>query len=122
MSSSTEQSAVPELARELREYERLLATLLQEPGDAALHGELSERFGRMQLQAQLLPGLTVTWTELLVSRADLLHALWSEAVPARGGAHVAACHARHRALIEQMVRACTRDTEQAAGRSPPQAA
>jgi len=107
MSHSNEQAAAAaQLARALREYDRLLGTLLQGPWDAELYRELSDQFDRMQLQVQLLPRLTLAWTELLISRAELLHALWSRAVPARVDGRVAAYHAHHRALVEAMLRAC----------------
>jgi hypothetical protein len=107
ISHSPEQAAIAsELERQLRAYEEDLRGLLQGRWDPELYRALSDRFDAMQMQATLLPKLAAGWTELLITRLDLLNALWSPNSPARVNGKVVAYHARHRVLIEEVRRKC----------------
>jgi hypothetical protein len=107
ISHSPEQAAIAsDLAQTLAEYEAGLRDLLQRRWDPDLYRYLSDQFDRMQMQAMLLPKLTSTWSELLISRVDLTHALWACSSPSRINGKVVALHAKHRVLIEEMRSKC----------------
>jgi hypothetical protein len=107
ISHSPEQAAIAsDLAQALAEYEAGLRDLLQRRWDPDLYRYLSDQFDRMQMQAMLLPKLTSTWSELLISRVDLTHALWACSSPSRINGKVVALHAKHRVLIEEMRDKC----------------
>jgi hypothetical protein len=107
MSHSPEQAAVAsELVRELTAYEDGLRELLQRHWDPELYRALSDRFDAMQMQATLLPKLAASWTELLITRVELTHALWALSSPTRVNGKVVAYHARHQVQIEEVRRKC----------------
>ncbi|MEJ8839829.1 hypothetical protein [Ramlibacter sp. AN1133] len=107
ISHSPEQAAIAsELERQLTAYEDGLRELLQRRWDPELYRELSDRFDGMQMQATLLPKLAASWTELLITRVDLTHALWALSSPSRVNGKVVAYHARHKVLIEEVRRKC----------------
>lgn len=106
---SPEQVAIAsQLATELAEYQAGLAQLLAGHWDADLYREVSERFDRMQMYAQALPQVGMSWSELLISRVDLTRALWDTRTPARVDGLVAAMYAQHQVLIREVVRRCMR--------------
>lgn len=106
-SHSPEQAAIArQLSQELRTYDDKLRELLQRRWDPELYRELSDRFDDMQMQAQLLPALAASWTDLLISRVDLTHALWMLSAPSRINGRVVAYHAQHRVLIEEVRGKC----------------
>src|SRR5215212_2423976 len=105
ISHSPEQAAIASgLARQLTEYEDGLGELLQRHWDPELYRELSNRFDEMQMQATSLPRLASSWTELLITRVELTHALWTLTAPSRVNGKVVAYHARHKLLIEEVRR------------------
>lgn len=107
LSHSPEQAAIAAVIdRELGEYEAGLRELLQRHWDPDLYRHLSDLFDDMQMKAGLLPKLTSRWSELLITRVDLTHALWSMSCPARINGKVVAFHARHVVLIEEVRRKC----------------
>lgn len=107
MSHSPEQAAIASaLVRELTAYEDGLRDLLLQQWDPEKYRALSDRFDEMQMQATLLPKLGVSWTELLITRVDLMHALWSFTAPSRINGKVVALHARHKVRIEEVRRKC----------------
>ena len=106
-SHSPEQAAIAsELVRQLTEYEDGLRELLQRRWDPELYRALSDRFDDMQMHATLLPKLAASWTELLITRVDLAHALWTQTSPSRVNGKVVAYHARHKVLLEEVRRKC----------------
>lgn len=106
-SHSPEQAAIAsQLASELRSYDGKLRELLQRRWDPDLYRELSDQFDRMQMQAQSLPQLSASWTELLISRVELTHALWTLTAPSRINGRVVAHHAHHCLLIGEVMRKC----------------
>jgi DNA-binding GntR family transcriptional regulator len=110
-SPSAEQSAIAEqLAAELLAYREGLRQLLHRQWDPELYRELSERFDRMQMQASALPRLSMTWTEVLISRAELMHALWNLRTPTRINGRVQALHAQHEQLVDELLAKCGRYT------------
>ncbi|HET8744496.1 MAG TPA: hypothetical protein VFM98_02750 [Ramlibacter sp.] len=106
-SHSPEQAAIArQIAQELTAYEDGLRELLLRRWDPELYRALSDRFDRMQMQATLLPKLGASWTELLISRVDLMHALWTLSSPSRINGKVVAFHAKHTVLVEEVRRKC----------------
>lgn len=106
-SHSPEQACTAaQLAAELAGYEAGLQDLLQGHWDPDLYRNLSDAFDRMQLLATGLPRLGYGWTELLISRVELTHALWSVREPARVNGKVVALHERHRALLRGLRQEC----------------
>lgn len=107
ISHSPEQAAIAsKLCRDLEDYEQGLRDLLQRRWDPELYRSLSDRFDAMQMDATLLPKLGPSWTELLITRVDLMHALWSVSAPSRMNGKVVAFHAKHKVLIEEVRRKC----------------
>jgi hypothetical protein len=100
-SHSPQQAAIAsQLRTELADYERGLRRLLENRWDPDLYRALSDQFDRIQMFAESLPRLASTWTELLISRVDLMHALWTVRAPTRIDGRVVAFHARHKVMIE----------------------
>lgn len=110
-SPSAEQSAIAaELAADLFSYRQGLRQLLQGHWDPESYRRLCEQFDQIQMRAPGLPGLSVTWTEVLISRAELMHALWSPQAPGRISGRVEALHARHERRLEELLAKCARYT------------
>jgi hypothetical protein len=106
-SHSSEQAAIAkQLSQELRTYDEKLRELLHRRWDPELYRELSDQFDHMQMEAHLLPALASSWTDLLISRVDLTHALWTLSAPSRINGRVVAYHAQHRVLIEEVRSKC----------------
>jgi hypothetical protein len=106
-SHSPEQAAIAsELDAALAAYEAGLGELLQRRWDPELYRRLSDQFDAMQMEATLLPKLATCWTELLITRVDLTHALWTVSSPSRINGKVVAFHTRHRVQIEDVRRTC----------------
>lgn len=104
---SPEQAAVAgQLVAELTEYEDGLRELLHCRWDPELYRKLSDQFDRMQMRASLLPKLASSWTELLITRVDLTHALWSATPPGPMNGQVVAFHARHQVMVDEVRRKC----------------
>jgi hypothetical protein len=109
ISHSPEQAVIAtHLAEELVAYDRQLGELLHGSWDPGVYRALSDQFDRMQTMAQALPVLSSSWTELLISRVDLTHALWSLSTPTRINGRVRAYHARHGELVEEVRLKCLR--------------
>ena len=107
ISHSPEQAAIAsDLEQSLAEYETGLRDLLQRRWDPELYRYLSDQFDRMHMLATMLPKLTSTWSELLMSRVDLTHALWACSSPSRINGKVVALHAKHRVLIAEVRAKC----------------
>lgn len=100
-----------QLAAELEEYDRGLLELLEQRWDPELYRSLSDRFDRIEMLTNALPRLAGTWTEFLISRVDLTHALWSVRTPSRSSGKVVAVHAQHRAFVQQLLRLCSAYTQ-----------
>ena len=106
-SHSPEQAAVAsQLRAELTDYEAGLGRLLERRWDPELYRTLSDQFDRIQMYTQSLPRLAATWSELLISRVDLMHALWTVRAPTRINGRVVAFHARHKMRIEEARAKC----------------
>jgi hypothetical protein len=105
-SHSPEQASIAaQLAQDLAAYDEGMRRVVRGQWEPAFYRKLADQFDRMQMQASLLPRLTACWSELLISRVELTHALWT-AVPSGNQARVAACHARHRLLVARVQREC----------------
>jgi hypothetical protein len=101
LSHSPEQAAVAQqLEADLSAYERGMRELLQRRWDPDLYRELSDLFDRMHMRSTLLPRLALSWTELLITRVDLTHAMWSVTSPSRISGRVVALHAKHQVVLE----------------------
>jgi hypothetical protein len=106
-SHSPEQAAVAsQLRSELADYQAGLRRLLERRWDPELYRELSDQFDRIQMLSEALPRLASTWTELLISRVDLMHALWTVRAPTRINGRVVAFHARHHVMVEEARSKC----------------
>jgi hypothetical protein len=123
-SHSPQQSAIAaQLAVELSEYEAGLHRLLRERWDSALYRELSDRFDRMQMYAAALPHVAVSFSELLISRVELMQTLWgTPALPPDSS--MAARYAQHQTLVREVMRKCVRyltlpETPGVSGGNPP---
>ncbi|NML47209.1 hypothetical protein HHL11_25910 [Ramlibacter sp. G-1-2-2] len=104
-SHSPQQAAIAaQLTAEIGAYERELEGLIERRWDPELYRSVSDRFDRMQMYAESLPGLSTSWTELLISRVELMHALWTASSPSRMGGKVRACYAQHRELLAEVRR------------------
>ena len=107
-SHSPQQAAIAsQLSTELAGYEEGLHQLLERRWDPDLYRTLSDQFDRIQMYTDALPRLASTWTELLISRVDLMHALWTVRAPTRINGRVVALHARHKSMIEQVRSKCS---------------
>ena len=105
-SHSSEQATIAaQLALDLAEYDDGVRRLVRGQWEPAFYRYLADHFDRMHLKASMLPRLTVSWSELLISRVELTHALWS-AGPVGGKARIATCQTRHRLLIARAQREC----------------
>ena len=110
-SPSAEQNAIAmQLAAELHAYREGLRRLLQRQWDPEAYRRLSERFDHIQMQAEALPALSVVWTEVLISRAELMHALWNLRAPTRINGRVEALHARHEQRVDELLARCAKYT------------
>lgn len=108
-SPSAEQSAIAsQLARELASYRDGLQALLHGSWDPERYRSLSEQFDRMQMLVGAFPRWSLPWTELLISRAELMHALWNLRTPARVDGRVQALHALHGMRVDELLDCCRR--------------
>ena len=106
-SHSPQQVAIAsQLLEEMDRYAEGLRNLLERQWDPDLYRELSDRFDRMQLFAQSLPRLRLAWSDLMVNRVELTHALWSQGAPGRIDGRVLALHAQHEALLRDFRKTC----------------
>ena len=106
-SHSPEQATIAsQLANELDSYATGLHELLERRWDPELYRRLSDQFDRMQMFAQALPRIGNCWTELLISRVDLTHALYNLQAPSRMNGRVAALQAQHEAQIREVRSRC----------------
>jgi hypothetical protein len=107
-SHSPQQSAIArQLVNELAEYDAGMHRLLHERWQAGLFRELSERFDRMQMVAAALPTVTTSFSELLITRVELMQTLWgTPGLPPDSS--MAARYAQHQALVREVMRKCLR--------------
>ncbi len=77
-SHAAEVSAVAfQLIARLEAYEQDLERVPAQRADPELLSRLASHFDEMQLEAALLPPLSVSWVALLISRAELMHRVWA---------------------------------------------
>lgn len=101
------QAIAEQMLGELDAYELLLARLVGDPRNPELMQLLSEQTDRIYLCGQTVPRIAVSFTEFLVTRAELTHALWAGNA-ARAGEPAETLHLEHLAAIELLRRACRR--------------
>ena len=107
-----------QLADELDAYADGLNGLLERRWDPDLYRKLSEQFDRMQLFAQALPRLATSWSELVITRVELTHALFSLRSPNSINHRVASLHAQHAEVIREVRGKCKRYFADEAGGAP----
>lgn len=108
-SHSPQQVAIAsQLLEEMDRYAEGLRSLLERRWDPDLYRALSDRFDRMQMFAESLPRLSTVWSDLLVNRVELTHALWSQRAPSRINGRVLALHAQHESLLRELRQTCRR--------------
>jgi hypothetical protein len=95
-----------QLAAALQAYDEGLERLLQRGWDSDLYRSLSDQFDSMQMWAASLPRLGGGWSELLITRVELTHALWCHRTPSRIDGRVVALHAQHREVIREVLSRC----------------
>jgi hypothetical protein len=102
--------AATALARYERHVRKLAATWL----DMELYRTVSEEIDEIQRDCTMLPDVAAPWAALLVSHADLVHALWRStqtATPAGPAPDVRPQLERHLACIDALARRCLRAME-----------
>lgn len=106
-SHSPQQAAIArQLQQQLQAYDAGVRELLERRWDPELYRSLSDQFDRMQMLASALPRVSVSWTELLISRAELMHAVWTLRAPSRINGKVVALQAQHSVLVQEVARRC----------------
>lgn len=103
---SAEQAAIAsQLLGALDQYDKDLSLLVTHGLDPELAQQVSERFDLMRMYSTALPALSVTWVELLISRFDMTHAMWSNR---NGGTshRVAKLYEYHRSVIAEARAKC----------------
>jgi hypothetical protein len=105
-SHAGEQAAIAgQLLEALQTYERDLQSLVSRGLDPELSLKVGQDFDRMRMYAGSLPTLSTVWVELLISRFELLHAMWSNRLPVPSH-RIGKLHEQHRAAIEDVRRKC----------------
>lgn len=102
--------AATALARYERHVRKLAATWL----DMELYRTVSQEIDEIQRDCTMLPDVAAAWAALLVSHADLVHALWRStqpATPAGPAPEVRPQLEQHLACIDTLARRCLRVTE-----------
>jgi len=108
-SHQAEQRAITfQLTAALDAYEHDLQALFDTPSEAAIYQRLAQHFDQMQMYAASLPQLSVSWVALMISRAELMHALWRDAQDAGAHADGALLLEQHRDAVDALRRRCTR--------------
>ena len=94
------------LARYERHVRRLVASWL----DMDLYLNVSQEIDEIRHDCVQVPQLSLPWTALLISHADLVHALWRSGEAHRGGPteEVALQLQEHLAGIDRLARQCLR--------------
>jgi hypothetical protein len=107
-----------ETVRVLARYERHIRRLASTWLDMELYQTVSEEIDNIKGCCGLVPQLARPWAALLVSHADLVHALWRSGQGAGAGPtpEVAAKLSEHVACIDSLARRCLRVAE---GAEPP---
>lgn len=101
-----QQVLAQELLRSLDAYESELQVLASGRWDADLFARIGDRFDSMRHLVSALPGLQVTWVEMLISRFELSEALWEYREAQRKNGRVLGLLARHQTVIAEMRRRC----------------
>jgi hypothetical protein len=109
--------AATALARYERHVRKLAATWL----DMELYTVVSAEIDEIQRACAGLPELSLPWTELLISHAELIHALWRGG-PAPDAGTVQEVEERlrdHLACIDTLARRCLRLADRRSGGTVP---
>lgn len=107
LSHSPEQAAIAtQLLAQLDAYGQELLALVERRWDPELSRSLSDRFDRIELYVPALPQAAATWTEFLISRVELVQALWTVSSPSRIGGKLHGYYAQHRAQLGELRRCC----------------
>lgn len=102
-------SIAAQLLGELDRYERDLEALVDKRWDPALNERSAAAADAIRLCAQACgQAVSVPFTEFLISRAELCHALWSVRSPSRIGGRARALYTEHKAAIGSLRRATQR--------------
>jgi predicted component of type VI protein secretion system len=114
------QAIAEQMLRELDAYEQLLGSLSREGWSPQLLEQLASQADGIYRCGQSLPRLAVSFTEFLITRTDLVQALWSDARPqAALSAQAAGVFDEHVAATARLRQACVRvrQAAQSPGRS-----
>jgi hypothetical protein len=104
-----EQHAIAlQLLAALDRYAGDLEPLFRRGYDPELYASLSEQFDAMRLLVISLPPLSFSWVMLLITRAELTHALFKAQQDASQAASLAQHHAAHKGAIGELRGSCER--------------
>lgn len=103
-----QQAIVLQLLAALDGYEADLAPLFQRGCDPELYASLSQQFDGVRLLATSVPQLTFSWVMLLISRAELTHALFMAERDAARARELATHYAKHGVAISELRGSCRR--------------
>jgi hypothetical protein len=114
---ATALQAATALARYERHVRGLAATWL----DMDLYRTVSEEIDEIKLYCTVLPDVSLPWAAVLVSHAELIHALWDSSHSGQRGAgeDVAQNLQVHLACIDALVRRCLRVADPGGEQGPP---
>lgn len=106
VSSATALRVAASLARYERHVRRLVASWL----DMDLYLHVSQEIDEIRQDCMLVPQLSLPWTALLISHADLVHALWrsGEAPRPAPDEEVTLQLQQHLASVDRLARVCLR--------------
>ena len=99
-----------ETAMALARYERHVRRLVNTWVDMELYQTVSSEIDQIRTCCGTLPQVAVPWTALLISHAELVHALW-QSMPDPAGAQGPAVQAKlqeHLVCIDALARRCLR--------------
>lgn len=107
LSHSPEQAAIAtQLLAQLDAYDQELLALVERRRDPELARVLADRFDRIELYVPALPQVAAIWTEFLISRVELVQALWTISSPSRVSGKLRALHVEHREQLGELRRRC----------------
>jgi hypothetical protein len=103
-----------QLTAALARYELHVSRLVVGGLEMDLYETVSEEIDEIKVFCAAVPGVAVPWAALLVSHAELIHALWrqaNQAPTARTGSDVTWRLQDHLACIDVLARRCMRIAE-----------
>ena len=91
-----------ELLATLDRYEEALQLLMLSGWDTGAYTSASMEFDQLSFDASFFPLLRVSWMEVLISRHELMHSLWSNRDEAADSLEVRSTAAKHLAAMDRL--------------------